>query len=310
MSTTAAAHGSGHALADHGRLTARAALASVALAASLLVLKGYAAAATGSVAMLGSLADTALDLMASLVTLLAVRIAALPADHDHRFGHGKAEAIAALFQTMLIVASAAGIGWTAAHRLADPLSPARPLLGMIVSAVAAAATLALVRYQAHVIRRTGSIAIGADRLHYQADLLLNLAVLAAFALEAFGGLRGTDAVFGIAIAGYLGVTALMSARGAVDVLMDKEWPEARRRAVLEAARAVAGVEGVHDLRTRSSATAEFAQLNVWLPPDMSVTRAHDIVCAVEEAVDRVAPGARVFVHVDPSGHYDEGALRI
>ena len=111
-------------------------------------------------------------------------------------------------------------------------------------------------------------------------------MLAAFALEAFGGLRGTDAVFGIAIAGYLGVTALMSARGAVDVLMDKEWPEARRRAVLEAARAVAGVEGVHDLRTRSSATAEFAQLNVWLPPDMSVTRAHDIVCAVEEAVDR------------------------
>ena len=304
------AHGSGHAAGDHGRLTSRAALASVAMAMLLLGAKGWAAAVTGSVAMLGSLADTALDLMASVVTLFAVRLAAAPADHDHRFGHGKAEAIAALFQTMLILASAAGIGWEAAQRLSAPVATHAPATGIAVSALAAAATFALISYQARVIRATGSLAIGADRLHYQADLLMNLAVIGAFALEAYAGVHGTDAVSGIAIALYLAASAMLSARGSVDMLMDKEWPEARRQAVLRAAAAVPGVEGVHDLRTRSSATAEFAQLSVWLPAELSVTRAHDIVCAVETAVDGVVPGARVFVHVDPSGHYDAGALRI
>src|SRR6188474_1347104 len=101
----------------HGSLTTRAAMASVATALFLLLLKIYAAVTTGSVAMLGSLADTGLDVIASLVTLFGVRVAAAPADLDHRFGHGKAEPIAALIQVGIIIVSAAGIAWRAIDRL-------------------------------------------------------------------------------------------------------------------------------------------------------------------------------------------------
>ncbi|MBV8237138.1 MAG: cation diffusion facilitator family transporter, partial [Sphingomonas sp.] len=150
-------------------LAMRAALASVAMATSLLLLKGYGAWHTGSVAMLGSLADTALDLLASLVTLYGVKLAAEPADHDHRFGHGKAEALAALFQVALITASAAAIAWRAIAALRNPEPTHDAGLGITVSVLAIAATLLLLWYQRHIIRRTGSVAIMADNLHYQSD---------------------------------------------------------------------------------------------------------------------------------------------
>ena len=187
--------------------TVRAALASVATALLLLGLKAYALAATGSVAMLGSLADSGLDLIAALVTLWAVRLAALPADHDHRFGHGKAEALAALFQVGLIAASAAAIVWNAVDRLFVGAAPEAPAHGIAVSAIAIAATYVLTAYQRRVIRQTGSVAIRADRAHYQSDLLLNGAVIAALALETYGGIRGVDPLFGLLIAGWLAMNA-------------------------------------------------------------------------------------------------------
>jgi Co/Zn/Cd efflux system component len=170
---------------DHGVLTKRAALASVGMALFLLGLKAYASWQTGSVAMLGSLADTALDLLASLVTLYGVRIASTPADQDHRFGHGKAEALAALFQVALITLSAAAIGWRAVERLTEGQRTADAELGMIVSVIAIAATFALLAYQRYVIARTGSVAIRADNVHYQSDLLLNLSVIGALGLDQF-----------------------------------------------------------------------------------------------------------------------------
>ena len=177
----------------------RAALASVAMALFLLGLKSYAAYTTGSVAMLGSLADTALDLLASLVTLYGVKVAAEPADHDHRFGHGKAEALAALFQVALITLSAAGIAWRAIMKLGDKAQPTQAEFGIGVSVVAILATFALLAYQRNIIRKTGSVAIMADKVHYQSDLFLNLSVIAALLLEHYAGLRGADPVFGILI---------------------------------------------------------------------------------------------------------------
>ena len=184
-------------------LATRAALASVAMACFLLLLKGFAAWTTGSVAMLGSLADTALDLLASLVTLYGVRLAATPADHDHRFGHGKAEALAALFQVMLITASAAGIAWRAIMALREPAPTQDAELGIGVSAIAILATVALLIYQRSIIRRTGSVAIMADNVHYQSDVLLNGSVIVALVLDQNFALRGADPVFGIVIAAWL-----------------------------------------------------------------------------------------------------------
>lgn len=287
-----------------GELTRRAALASITVASILLLAKGYAARATGSVALLGSLADTALDLLASLVTLYAVRLAAQPADDDHRFGHGKAEAIAALMQTLVILGSAGAIGGEAALAIGHGAPPTAAALGIGVSLGAAALTLALVAYQRRVVRATGSIAIGTDAVHYQADLLLNLAVVVALALDAGAGLHGADAVFGIAIAAWLAWGALTAARAAVDMLMDREWPETKRQTLLGVVARHRRVDGVHELRTRSSGVTDFIQFHVWLAPDMSVACAHGIVDEIEADVAAAFPGAEILIHVDPIGHYD------
>jgi ferrous-iron efflux pump FieF len=284
--------------------TTRAALASVAVALLLLSLKGWAALMTGSVAMLGSLFDSAIDLVASLVTLWAVRIASAPADHDHRFGHGKAEAIAALFQAGLIAVSAAGICWQAVDRLLSGAVSAQAEYGIAVSAVAIAATLALTAYQRSVIRSTGSVAIEADRVHYQSDLLLNLAVIAALALEQYAGVLGADPLFGIAIALWLLWGGWRASRRALDQLMDREWPDSRRQAFVAVAARHPANRGTHDLRTRSSGAQEFAQFHIFVDPEMTVAQAHDVMEEIEAQLAVEFPGVEVLIHVDPEGQVD------
>ena len=289
-------------LSSRGSIATKAALASVAMAVILLGLKAWAAVSTGSVAMLGSLADTTLDLLASLVTLFGVWVAAQPADHDHRFGHGKAEALAALFQTMLISASAVWIAWRAILRLQAPVTPEAPELGIGVSLFAMVATLALVAYQRRVVKQTGSIAIQTDQLHYQSDLLLNAAVIAALALDRFAGLLGADAVFGLLIAVYLAWGATRAARHAIDMLMDKEWDDARRNRITTIVSAHPIVHGLHELKTRTSGATDFIQFHVWVDGNMTVTQAHDVVDELEDAVSAEFPGAEILIHVDPAGH--------
>lgn len=294
-------------LQAHGDATRGAALASVTVALVLLGLKAYAAVRTGSVAMLGSLADTGLDLIASLITLYAVHLAAQPADREHRFGHGKAEAIAALFQTSLILVSAAAIAWRAVLRLLNPVEPAQAELGIGVSLVAIAMTLALVAYQRAVVRRTRSLAIETDRLHYQSDLLLNVSVIAALALEHYLALRGADALFGLGIAVYLAVGAFWSAREALDMLMDREWPDERRDELRRIADPV-GTLGIHELRTRRSGATDFIQFHMYLAPETSVRDAHRVIDEVEARVAAAFPGAEILIHVDPIGHVDPGEM--
>jgi len=290
-------------------LTTRAALASVATAVFLLALKSYASWTTGSVAMLGSLADTGLDLIASLVLLYGVRVAAMPADHDHRFGHGKAEALAALFQVALIVVAAVVIGTRAVRRLGDDAATTQAEFGIGVSLIAIAATLVLLFYQRAVIRRTDSIAIKADHLHYQTDVLLNLSVIAALALEQFAGLTGADPLFGIAIAAWLLWGAWRASARAVDQLMDKEWPEAKRQRFLTAAARLPALTGLHDLRTRTSGSSDFVQFHVWVDPGLTVAAAHDMMDDAELRLRREFPGTEFLIHLDPEGHTDrEGVL--
>lgn len=287
------------------QLATRAALASVAVALVLLGLKLYAAWATGSVAMLGSLADTALDVVASFVTLFGVRVAAVPADRDHRFGHGKAESLAALVQVGIIGISALGIGWRAIERMLVGTRTANADEGIAVSAVAIVATLGLIAYQKSVIRRTGSVAIGADRLHYQSDLFLNLAVIAALALDQYLGFTGADPLLGLGIALWLLYGAWTASRHAIDQLMDKEWPEERRKAFVAIAARHPEGRGIHDLRTRSSGTMEFAQFHIWVDPNMTISRAHQVMDEIEAALAREFPGVEVLIHLDPEGQVDQ-----
>jgi ferrous-iron efflux pump FieF len=290
---------------SHAFLTRSAALASIAMALFLAVLKGWAVWQTGSTAMLGSLADTALDLVASLATLVGVWIAAHPADEDHRFGHGKAEALAAMLQVILIVLSAGGIAFRAAIALAEGGRVEAAGQGIAVSAIAIVATFALLAWQRHVIRETGSLAIRTDNVHYKSDLFLNLAVIAALAVDQYLGFSGADPLFGLGIAAWLLWGAWRASREAIDNLMDREWPEEKRLRFIERAALHPELSKLHDLRTRTSGNRDFAQFHVDLPPAMTVAEAHDIIERVEEDLCRGFPGLELLIHIDPEGHVDE-----
>lgn len=292
-------------MSEQATLMRRAAIASVSMAILLTGVKTVAAVQTGSVAMLGSLADSALDLLASLVTLMAVRIAMEPADDNHRFGHGKAEAIAALVQTGIILVSAVGIGWRAVVRVLHPEPVSEPLTGVGVSIFAIVATLVLVLYQRSVVSRTRSLAISTDMLHYQSDMLLNTSVIVALGLESGLELTGADSFFGIFIALYLAWGAVRSAGHAIDMLMDKEWRPERRLQVVELAASHPDVKGVHELRTRSSGADDFIQFHIWVRPDMTVEEGHRIADEVEARVRRAFPQADILIHVDPAGQVEE-----
>jgi len=282
----------------------RAALASVAMATFLLGLKGFAAWHTGSVAMLGSLADTGLDLLASLVTLYGVRLAATPADNDHRFGHGKAEALAALFQVGLITASAVGIAWRAIMALGSEAPTQDAEFGIGVSLVAIAATAVLLWYQRRIIRETGSVAIMADNVHYQSDVLLNGSVIVALVLDQYFGFSRADPIFGIVIALWLAWGAFQASSNAIDQLMDKEWPDYQRAAFLDVAARQPGLRGIHDFRTRRSGSHDFAQFHMEVDRDLTVGAAHDLVEAVELNLKTAFPKVEVLIHLDPEGHVD------
>jgi ferrous-iron efflux pump FieF len=293
---------------ERARLTARAAIASSAMAITLIGLKAYASIETSSMAMLGSLADSGLDLVASLIVLMAVRIAAQPADHEHRFGHGKAEALAALVQVILISFSAMFIAFRSTQRLIGGAETGQAELGIAVSVIAMALTIALITYQRHVVKRTGSLAIGTDRLHYSSDLLLNGSVIAALALDQLLGLTGADAVFGLLIAAWLLWGAWRASSHAMNQLMDREWPDELRESFLAAAKEYPELAGLHDFRTRTSGTHNFAQFHVWVPADWTVQEAHDRLDRAEEELQKRFPNTEILIHVDPEGQTDRETL--
>ena len=294
--------------AERARLTARAATASTVMAIILIGLKVWASIKTSSMAMLGSLADSSLDLVASVIVLLAVRVAAQPADEEHRFGHGKAEALASLIQIVLITLSALFIGGRAVERLLSGAQTGSAELGIGVSLVAIVMTIALISYQRHVVNRTGSLAIGTDRLHYSSDLMLNGSVILALVLDQFAGLTGADAVFGVLIALWLLWGAWSASSHALNQLMDREWPDELRERFLAATKEYPELAGLHDLRTRTSGTHNFAQFHVWVPGEWTVREAHDRLDRVEEALQQRFPATEIIMHLDPEGQIDRETM--
>lgn len=290
---------------ERARLTRSAAFASIVMAVFLAALKLWAVWRTDSTAMLGSLADTTLDLIASLATLVGVWVAAMPADDNHRFGHGKAESLSAMFQVVLIALSAVWLGARAITQMFEGSRVAAADEGIAVSVIAILATLALLAWQRHVISRTSSVAIRTDHLHYKSDLLLNLAVIAALVLDRYANVAGSDALFGLAIAVWLAWGAWRAAGEAVDNLMDKEWPEHRREEFLAVLARQSELRGVHDLRTRTSGVRDFAQFHAAVDGNMTVAEAHRVMDELEARIEREFPGVEVLIHPDPEGLVNE-----
>lgn len=280
------------------RLMRLATYASVSVAGLLIVTKLVAWQMSGSVSLLATLVDSILDALASLVNLFAVRHALAPADDEHRFGHGKAEALAGLGQATLITGSSMFLMYEAVQRLLDPVAVEGYQLGMWVMVFSIAMTLLLLTFQRHVILRTDSTAIRADALHYRTDLLVNAGVLLALALSRWGW-PGFDPLFAIAIAFYILYSAWEIISHAFDHLMDRELPDEERLEIEQTVLAHAEVRGLHDLRTRRSGTATFVQMHVELDDHLSLLEAHRIAEEVEAAVVAAFPGAEVIIHPDP-----------
>ncbi len=272
--------------------------ASTAVAVVLIVAKLLAWGVSDSVSLLATLIDSTLDALASLVNLLAVRHALSPADKEHRFGHGKAEALAGLGQAAFIAGSAGFLVLESVRRLLHPVAIESYGVGVAVMVFSIAATLLLLAIQRHVINKTDSTAIKADALHYRTDLLVNGSVIVALWLSA-SGWPGFDPVFAMGIAVYILYSAWEIVQQAFDHLMDRELPTQEREQIQAIALSHPAVQGMHDLRTRRSGIDTFIQLHLELDDDLNLLQAHHISDEVEFSLMEAYPGAEIIIHIDP-----------
>ncbi len=283
------------------RATRLVTTASVGVATILVVAKLWAYALSHSVAMLATFADSALDLAASLTTYYAVRYAAAPADREHRFGHGKAESFASLFQALLVAISAALVARESVARLLNPHPVEHGTLAMGVMVLSIVLTVTLVQWQGRAIAQSGSVAVTGDRAHYLSDLGANISVIAGLLLTLYIGWGWADAVVGLGIAAWLVWTAWGVARGALDQMLDHELPDDERRKIKKLALEVPGVLSVHELRTRAAGLFVHMQFHVDLDPKISLSAAHKIVVEVERRLLEAFPAADILIHPDPKG---------
>jgi ferrous-iron efflux pump FieF len=305
--------GAPRAAADAGgkhaeRLKRWAATAAVAVATLLIAGKTAAYLATDAVSILSSLIDSLLDLTASLVNFVAIRHAAVPPDRDHRFGHGKAEPLAGLAQAAFIAGSAVLLLFEAGSRLFRPTPVEDSTIGIAVMLGSIVLTLGLVLFQRYVVRRTRSVAIGADALHYRSDLLMNASVICALVLAANFGFTLADPLFGIAIAFYILISAWSVFSSSLQLLMDRELAEDDRAKIKAIATAHPAVISMHDLRTRSSGTHTFIQFHLELDRELTLFAAHAISDEVMEQVEAAFPNAEVLIHEDPGGVEERRAV--
>ena len=283
------------------RLKRRAAIASVTVATLLIVAKAAAWLTTGSISLLSTLIDSTLDLATSLVNLIAIRQAIQPPDKEHRFGHGKAEPLAGLAQAGFVVGSAGFLLVHAGERLVRPAPISNTEVGYAVMVVSIVLTLGLVLYQRFVVRRTGSVAISADSLHYSVDLLTNMTVIGGLVLSTQFGWLWADPLIAMAIGVFILHSAWQILKQSLNLLMDRELPDEDRERIRRIARAHPEVIDIHDLRTRSSGTHLFIQFHLELDGNMTLLEAHTISDQVMRELERAFPDAEVLIHEDPHG---------
>ena len=289
------------------RLLRLATYASISVASILIVAKLVAWGLSDSVSLLATLIDSVLDALASLINLIALRHALTPADKEHRFGHGKAEALAGLSQSMFIAGSAGFLLLEASRRLISPIAVEAVGISMLVMVFSIVATLLLLGFQRHVIRKTNSTAIRADALHYRTDLLVNGSVILALWLSVQGW-AGFDALFACAIAIYILYSAWEIITISYDHLMDRELPDEQREEIERLVMQHKSARGLHDLRSRHSGTITFVQLHLELDDDLSLLEAHKISDEVEASLLEAFPGSEIIIHIDPQSVVGQEAV--
>jgi cation diffusion facilitator family transporter len=282
-----------------------ASIVALVVALALVVIKVWAWLATGSISLLTSAADGLVDVLASSVTFAGVRYAARPVDQGHRYGHGKAEAIAAFVQALLLAGAAVGLGIESGRRLFDPQALNQTGFGIVVIVGSTLAAAGLVGMQTLVVRRTGSTAIAADRAHYATDVAVNLTVLAALLLDHFLDWSRADATGAMLISLYMLWNARGMAAQALVQLLDRELSLPDRARIEAAVRGCDGVQDVHDIRTRDGGDRVFVEFHVEVEGSLTVNEGHTISDNAEKAVQQLFQSADVTAHLEPAGIDDE-----
>lgn len=294
-------------VADQSNQALRRFAATTALVVAFILVgaKLWAWIATGSISLLTSAADGLVDVVASLVTFVGVRYAAQPVDQGHRYGHGKAEAVAAFVQALLLAAAALGLGVESVSRLIVPQTLTEMGLGIWVIVASSVAAMGLVTMQTYVVKRTGSTAIAADRAHYVTDVAVNLTVLFALIVQRYTGWTRADAVGAFAISCYMLWNARGMAQHALIQLLDRELSVTERERIKTAVLATEGVRAVHDIRTRDGGDRVFVEYHVEVDGWVPVSEGHAISDQSEEAVMALFPAADVTAHLEPAGIVDQ-----
>lgn len=274
--------------------------ASVATAVILILAKVVAWGMSGSVGLLASLVDSLMDAAASLINLFAIRYALQPPDKEHRFGHGKAESLAGLGQATFIAGSAVFLFLHAVDRFINPRDLKAPEIAIAVMAFSILATSLLLLLQRYTIKKTESIAIKADSLHYAADLLTNVGIVAAVILSVVGW-TGFDPLAGLAISLFIFYSAFQLGHEAVQHLLDRELPDEEKAEIEQIATEDPLVLGLHDFRTRQSGPTRIIQMHLELDGNMKLTDAHDVADRAEKKILQRFPGSDVIIHQDPYG---------
>ena len=283
---------------------------AVGTVAVLILLKSYAYFHSGSVAVLGSLVDSLSDAGISLMMLMAIRYAAKPADEDHRYGHGKIEGLAALFQAAFLGGAAFFLGLESLRRLAEPHEVSHHMLGIAVALVAIVLSLGVVSIQNYALKKTRSLALAADQSYYKSDIGLNAGVIIALLINDYGGPLWIDTVIGLVIAGYIAYTAHAIGREAADMLMDKELPDDVRLEITRIVEGHGGVYGMHDLRTRRNGAIIHISFDIEVDPEITLQAAHEITRELEGLILEKFPNADIIIHKDPKGDIYDARHRV
>ena len=285
----------------HQKTVLFASLYALITAIFLACAKGYIFYLSGSASVLATWVDSIVDVIISCLLFFALRYSFKPADNEHRYGHGKMEGVASLFQGSLMMGAGLFVIFESINRFQNPVTVTHHSMAMIVIVMSLVLSLLVLLVQKRALKKTNSIILEADSAHYRTDIYLNSSVIFALAVHYYNGPQWIDPLMALLIAGYFFFTAFTISKKSVDILMDKELPEHTRQHIFQIAKGHAGVLGMHDLRTRDCGKHFHISFDVELNKDLSLQAAHDIVRGLDEKIMAEYPNAEVIIHMDPEG---------
>ena len=284
--------------------------AAIAIVSILIIAKSYAYYESGAVSILSSLTDSLMDSIVSLMALGSIYYARRPADEDHRWGHGKMEAVSALFQAAIITGGGAFLVFESVNRLINPEIITGHLIGINVLILSIILSIVLVFIQRISLQKQESLAVEADSVHYGSDVLINIGALIVIAASLYGAPLWIDAVFALGVAALMAVIARKIARKSLDILLDRELPEKDRQKIIAVIDAHEGVLGWHDLRTHKNGVDYVMSFDIEAQPEITLHAAHDIAKDLENGILKLYPNSDILIHIDPKGYTEDSRHRV